>query len=77
LGYGAAVEVDGKPISAKAIYAAEVLCSVQATRETLAKILDVDVLGVEEILNELRDIGLPLFSLRAEDDRLYYWIDKP
>lgn len=71
------MEVDGMPVSAKAIYAAEVLTSVQATKEMLAKILEVDLLGVEEILNELRDIGLHLFSIKAEDDRLYYWIDKP
>ena len=66
-----------KPISAKALYAADVLTSVQATKEMLAKILDVDVLGVEEILNELQNVGLHVFSVNAEDDRLYYWIDKP
>jgi hypothetical protein len=77
LGRGEVVEGDGKPISAKALYASEVLTVVQATKELLARILDVDVSGVEEILNELRGVGLPLLSTKAEDDRLYYWIDKP
>ena len=71
------MEGDGKPVSAKALYASEVLTVVQATRELLARILGVEVAGVDEILNELRNFGLPLCSTRAEDDRIYYWIDKP
>ena len=71
------MEGSGRSLSAKAVHAIEILSSFQATKELLSRILDVDVVGVDEILNELRDVGLPLLSTKAEDDRLYYWIDKP
>ena len=71
------MESSGRSLSAKAVHAIEILSSVQATKDLLSRILDVDVEGVDEILSELREVGLPLFSNKAEDDRLYYWIDKP
>ena len=70
------MEEDGKFISEKTVHAIEVLLSVQATSETLAKILKVDVGNIEAILNEIRSFDLPLLSAKAEDDRLYYWLEK-
>jgi hypothetical protein len=67
---------DGKFISEKTVQAIEVLVSVQATKETLARILKVEVLKVEEILAEIRSFDLPLLSARAKDNRLYYWLEK-
>jgi len=67
---------DGKSISEKTVQAIEVLVSVQATKETLARILKVEVLKVEEILAEIRSFDLPLLSTRAKDNRLYYWLEK-
>ena len=71
------MEGSGRSLSAKAVHAIEILSSFQATKELLSRILDVDVVGVDEILSELIDVGFPLLSHKAEDDRLYYWIDKP
>lgn len=67
---------DGKFISEKTVQAIEVLLSVQATKETLAKILKVEVSNVEKIIAEIRSFDLPLLSAKAEDDRLYFWLDK-
>jgi hypothetical protein len=67
---------NGKFISKTTTRAIEVLLSVQATEELLAKILKVDVLNIEEVLNEIRSFGLPLVSAKAEDDQLYYWLEK-
>lgn len=67
---------NGKFISEKTVQAIEVLVSVQATRETLAKILKVDLPKVDEILAEIRSFDLPLLSTRAKDNRLYYWLEK-
>jgi hypothetical protein len=67
---------DGNFISEKTVQAIEVLLSVQATKETLAKILKVEVSNVEEILAEIRSFDLPLLSTRAKDNRLYYWLEK-
>ena len=71
-----AVGEDGKFISEKTVQAIEVLASVQATKETLAKILKVEVSNIERILEEIRSFDLPLLSAKADDDRLYYWLDK-
>jgi hypothetical protein len=71
-----AVSEDGKFISEKTVQAIEVLVSVQATKETLARILKVEVSNVDEILAEIRSFDLPLLSTRAKDNRLYYWLDK-
>jgi hypothetical protein len=73
---GSAVGENGKFISEKTVQAIEVLVSVQATRETLARILKVDPPKVDEILAEIRSFDLPLLSTRAKDNRLYYWLDK-
>ena len=70
------MEKDGKFISEKTVHAIEVLLSVQATHETLAKILKVEVSNIEGILNEIRSFDLPLLSAKADDDRLYYWLEK-
>jgi hypothetical protein len=67
---------DGKFISEKTVQAIEVLVSVQATKETLARILKVDLPKVDEILAEIRSFDLPLLSTRAKDNRLYYWLEK-
>jgi hypothetical protein len=67
---------DGNFISGKTVQAIEVLLSVQATKETLARILKVEILKVEEILAEIRSFDLPLLSTRAKDNRMYYWLDK-
>lgn len=67
---------NGKFISEKTVQAIEVLVSVQATKETLARILKVDLQKVEDILAEIRSFDLPLLSTRAKDNRLYYWLDK-
>ena len=56
--------------------AIEVLLAVQATKETLARILKVEILKVDEILAEIRSFDLPLLSTRAKDNRMYYWLDK-
>ena len=66
----------GNFISEKTVQAIEVLLSIQATKETLARILKVEVLKVEEILAEIRSFDLPLLSARAKDNRLYYWLEK-
>lgn len=71
------MEDNGKFMSVKTVRAIEVLLSVQATKELLARILDVDVGNIEEILDEIRSFGLPLMSIKAKDDRLYYWLEKP
>ena len=73
---GSAVGEDGKFVSGKTVHAIEVLASVQATQETLAKILKVDVADIDRILEEIRSFGLPLLSAKAEDDRMYYWLDE-
>jgi hypothetical protein len=70
------VAENGKFISEKTVQAIEVLVSVQATKETLARILKVDLQKVEDILAEIRSFDLPLLSTRAKDNRLYYWLDK-
>jgi len=70
------VEEEGKFISDKTVQAIEVLLSVQATKETLARILKVEVLKVDEILAEIRSFDLPLLSSMAKDNRLYYWLEK-
>lgn len=67
---------DGKVLSEKTVQAIEVLLSVQATKETLARILKVEVSSVDSILAEIRSFDLPLLSTRAKDDRLYYWLEK-
>ena len=71
-----AVGEGGNFISEKTVQAIEVLLSIQATKETLARILKVEVLKVEEILAEIRSFDLPLLSARAKDNRLYYWLEK-
>lgn len=73
---GTVVGEDGKVLSEKTVQAIEVLLSVQATKETLARILKVEVSSVDSILAEIRSFDLPLLSTRAKDDRLYYWLEK-
>ncbi len=69
------MDTSGKFISKKTVHAIEVLASVQATREMLAKILKVEVPEVDQIFDEIRSFGLPLLSAQAEDNRWYYWLD--
>ncbi len=65
-----------KSISARAIYAGEVLSVFQATKRHLADLLKIDVSKVDQILEELRSMGMPLRSSIAEDNRIYYWMEK-
>jgi hypothetical protein len=68
--------VDDKNISAKAIYAAEVLSVVQVTKRHLAELLRIEIDKIDPILAEIRSVGLPLRSSISEDNHIYYWMEK-
>ena len=73
---GLELVVDGKNISDKAIRAAEVLSVVQVTKIHLAELLRIEVGKVDQILQEIRSVGLPLKSSISDDNRVYYWMEK-